>query len=287
MIRLFDDSGDAELPVLSRLTFETPCSKQQIPFETDHEVPARGGLYVAQTPEHCTAIIVPPVLNQGRGFADLAFTPHVERRMRSPNSAFRLIEIAGLWSRARLPGNLIAELRRQKVMDALVRELFRILCGENWTKAEEESISAGLDGEVLEVLSGMVSTNPTESGAGAVLIRDAKIMALQDCNSRVEHLSTVAMEYRLLPESVIRATTHRSASTGVIGPKWLVELSLRLASDPASAEFWAGRELRTGLNFLVDSPSLARAARLAVMTTDLYIPPGSSPGVLYPGWRWA
>lgn len=287
VIRLFDDSGDAERPTLSRLAFETPCSKQQIPFETVDEVPARDGLYVAHTPEHCTAIIVPPMLHQGSGLADLAFTPHVERRIRSPNSAFRLVEIAGLWSRARLPGNLIAELRRQKIIDALVRELFRILCGENWTKAEEESISAGRGVEVLEVLSGMVSTNPTESGAGAVLLRDAKIMAHQDLNSRVDRLTTVAMEYRILPESVRRATALQSASTGVVGSKWLVELALRLASDPASAEFWAGPELRTGLNYLVDSPSLARAARLAVMATDPYVPPGSPPGVLYSGWRWA
>ena len=112
-------------------------------------------------------------------------------------------------------------------------------------------------------------------------------MALQDCSHRVDHLSSVAMEYRLLPESLRRTTTIHPGSAGVVTARWLVELALRLASDPAGARQWAGPELRSGLNHLMDSPSLPRAARLTVMATDLYVPPGSPSGDLYAGWRWA
>ena len=285
--QLYDDSGDPEGPVLSHVAFETPFIEQQIPFATDIKVPDRGGMYVAQTSKHCTAIIVPPVLHHGYGFADLAFTLNIERWMRSSDSAVRVIKISGLWSRARLPGNVIAALRRQKVMDVLVCELFRLLCGENWTRAEEEATSGGRDTRNLEALASAISKNPTESGAGAALLRDAKTMALQGCSHRVDHLSSVAMEYRLLPESFRRTTTIQPGSAGVVTTKWLVEFALRLASDPAGAEFWAGPKLRTGLNFLMDSPSLSRAARLAVMATDLHVPPGSPSGALYAGWRWA
>ena len=285
--RLYNDSGDPEQPVLSHVAFETPCIEQRIPFETDIKVPDRGGMYVAQTPRHCVAIIVPPVLHQGYGFADLGLTPNIERWIRSPDSAVKVVEIAGLWSRARLPGNVIAAFRRQRVMEALACELFRLLCGESWARAEEEATSGRRDAGVLEALASAVSRNPTESGAGAVLLREAKTMALQDCSHRVDHLSSVAMEYRLLPESLRRTTTIHPGSAGVVTARWLVELALRLASDPAGAGQWAGPELRSGLNHLMDSPSLPRAARLAVMATDLYVPPGSPSGDLYAGWRWA
>ncbi len=285
--RLYDDSGDPGQPVLSHVAFETPCIEQQIPFETDIQVPDRGGMYVARTPRHCVAIIVPPVLHHGYGFADLALTPNIERWTRSPDSALRVVEISGLWSRARLPGNVIAAFRRQKVMDALACELFRLLCGENWARAEEEAASGGRDARVLETLASAVSKNPTESGAGAVLLRDAKTMSLQDCSHRVDHLCSVAMEYRLVPESFRRTMTIQPGSAGVVTAGWLVELALRLASDPGGTGQWAGPQLRSGLNHLMDSPPLPRAARLAVIATDLYVPPGSPSGDLYAGWRWA
>ena len=287
VVRLYDDSGDREVAVLSHVAFETPCVEQQIPFETEINVPDLGGMFVARSSKHCTAIVVPPVLQHGYGFADLAFTPNMERWLRSPDTTVRLVKISGLWSRARLPGNIIAALRRNKVMDVLVCELFRLLCGENWTRAEEEVRSGGRDARVLEALANSISRNPTESGAGAALLRDAKSMALQGCSHRVDHLSSVAMEYRLLPESLRRTTTIEPGSAGVVTARWLVEFALRLASDPAGAERWAGPELRTGLDYLMNSPSLPRAARFTVMAMDLYVPLGSASGDLYTGWKWA
>ena len=285
--RLYDDSGESDHPVLSRVAFETPCNEQRLPFETDIQAPDRGGMYVAQTPKHGAAIIVPPVLRQSHGFADLALSPHIEPSIRSPDSAVRVIEFASLWTRARLPGNVLAAFRRQKVLATLVFELFRLLGGDNWARAEEEATSRGTDPGELKALSSGISRDPTESGAGAVLLREAQTLAHQGCGHRVDRLSSVALEYRLLPESIRRTTTIDPGAAGVVTPKWLAELALRLASDPASAQLWAGPELRTGLNHLMDSPSLPRAARLAVIATDLYMPPGSPSGALYSGWRWA
>ena len=285
--RLFDDSGHPEQPVLSCVAFETPCIEQQIQFETDIQVPDRGGMYVARTPKNCAAIIVPPVLHQGFGFAELGLTPNIERWARAPDSAVRVVEISGLWSQARLPGNLVAAFRRQKVMDALVSELFRLLCGENWARAEEEAVSGGRDPRFLETLSSAISRNPVEADAGVALLRNAETMAHQVCSRRVDYLCSVAIRYGLLPESIRRITTIQPWSAGVVTPNWLAELALRLASDPAGAEQWAGAELRTGISRLMESPSLPRAARLAVIATELYASPGSPTGNLYAGWRWA
>ena len=285
--RLFDDSGESDRPLLSRVAFETPCTEERMPYEIAIQASDRGGMYVAQTSKHGAAIIVPPVPRRSYALADLALSPHIEPLVRSPDSALRVVGFAGLWSRARLPGNVLAAFRRQKVLAALVFELFRLLGGSNWARAEEEATSGGRNSGGLQALSSAISSDPTESRAGDVLLREAHTVAHESCGHRVDRLASVALEYRLLPESIRRTTTINASAAGVITPKWLAELALRLASDPAGAESWAGQELRSGLGHLMDSPSLARAARLAVIAADLYMPPGSPSGTLYSGWRWA
>ena len=287
MVRLYDDIGHTEQPSITRAAFETPCNEQNVPFESEIHVPDRGGMYIARTANHAAAIIAPPVLLHGFGLAALGLNPEIERQARSPDSAMRIIEIAGLWSRARLPGNLLAALRRHRVMDALACELVRLACGDNWARAEEEADSKESDARALEVLSRAISRNPAEAGAGAALLRDAETMAYYDCSRRVEHLASLAITHRLLPESLQRMATGQPGSTGLGTPMWLAELALRLASDPASADGWAGSDLRSGLNRLMESPSFLRAARFAVLATQPFLSSGVQSGDLYAGWRWA
>lgn len=284
--RLFDDSGQTEKPTISRAAFESPCNEQEVPVEAEIHVPDHGGMYIARTQTDTAAVIVPPVLPRGSGFAALGLNPEIERLGRSTDSAMRIIEIAGIWSRARLPGNLLAAFRRQKVMNALAAELFRLICGDNWTRAEEETDLTGTDARALEALSQAISRNPAEAGAGDTLLRDANTMAFYDCSRRVEHFATLAVTHRLLPESIQRMATSQPESIGLGTPIWLAELALRLASNPASAEGWAGSDLRSGLNRLMESPSFFRAARFAVLATQPLLSSGVQSGDLYAVWRW-
>ena len=68
---------------------------------------------------------------------------------------------------------------------------------------------------------------------------------------------------------------------------WLSELALRLASNPAVVEDWAGEELRTGTTRLLAVPTLARAARFLVIATDRHLQSRAAPGELYASWGWA
>ena len=288
MARLYDDSGHTENPTIDRAAFETPCSEERVPFEAEIQVPNHGGMYVARTRTHTAAIIVPPLLPQGFGLAALGLNPGIERWVRSTDSALRIVEIAGLWSQARLPGNLLAVFRRQQVMNALAAELFRLVSGDNWARAEEETDLTGRDVRALQALSQAISRNPAEAGAGPALLRNAETMAHRDCSGRVEHLASLAVTHRLLPESIQRMATGQpeSGPAGFGTPMWLAELALRLASDPGSAEGWAGSALRSGLNRLMESPSFFRAARFAVLATQPYFSSGVQSGGLYGGWRW-
>ncbi len=288
LARLYDDSGHTESPAISRAPFETPCRENRVPFDAEIRVPDQGGMYIARTPSFTTAVIVPPVLSQGLGLAALGLSPEMERWVRSTDSAARMVEIAGLWSHARLPGKLLAAVRQRQVMHALAFELSRLVGGGNWARAEQESDRMGRDARGLEALSQAISRNPAEADAGAALLRDAETMAHSDCSRRVEHFASLAVTHRLLPEGTQRmATSHLSSGPAGVGtPMWLAELALRLASDPGNVEAWAGSELRSGLNRLMESPSFFRAARFAVLATQPFLSSGVQSGDLYAGWRW-
>ena len=284
--RLYNDSGHTENPTISVTAFETPCIEQEISFATEFQVPEHGGMYIARTQSHTASIIAPPVPPPGIGFAALAFNPEVERQGRSTISAMRIIGISAVWSRARLPGNPLSALRRQKIMDALDFELFRLVCGENWSRAEEEVNTSGKDARPLETLACAITRNPAETGLGTALLRDVELIASYDCGRRVDYLASLATAHRLLPVRIQRMATGQAGPTDLGSPLWLTELALRLASDPASAEIWAGSDLRSGLNHLMEFPSLAKAARFAVLATQPFFSSGRRSGDLNAGWRW-
>ncbi len=283
--RLYDDSGHTGRPTISHVAFEAPSSEQELPFDEEIHVADDGGMYIARTQAHTVAIIAPPVLHHGFGLAALGLKPEIERLRRSTDSVIRVTEIAALWSRARLPGGLMAVVRRQQVMMALTRELSRLVGGDNWARAEEEADISGRGTWTLEALSQAISKNPTEAGVGPALLREAEAMAHYDCSSRVSLFASLAAKYRLLPESAQRMAIIQSGSPGPGTPMWFAELALRFASDPVGAEEWAGADLRPGLNRLMESSSLFRAARLAVLATQPFVSSGVQSGDLYAGWR--
>ena len=282
ILRLLDDSGDPEQPVVSRMAFETPCVDESLAPASEYQVPDSGAMYVARsgsnrrdTPagKFNAAIIVLP--SSVREFTDLEYVPHIEKRQRSLRSVIHAVKIAGLWSRARLPGDIFSMKRQRDVVGALVREVFCLLCGEKWAKAEEKIIS---ETGTLEDLSRAVSKHQFEADIGAILLRDAETLSLDTCKSRIHLLASFTRKYHLLKGN--------AASTGIDPPKWFAEFSLRLASDPAGVETWADQYLPFGLERLLETPTLARAARFLVIATDHYLQSKTTFGELYTSWRW-
>ena len=106
-------------------------------------------------------------------------------------------------------------------------------------------------------------------------------------------MASLATSFHLLPppprpaiprdDNVIR----QGGPPGERDPIWLSELALRLASNPAVVEEWAGEELRAGTTRLLEVPTLARAARFLVIATDRHLQPRAAPGELYASWGWA
>jgi hypothetical protein len=76
------------------------------------------------------------------------------------------------------------------------------------------------------------------------------------------------------------------------GLKWLCEFALRIASNPADAESWAGSKLHHGVAELLNAPTIARAARYLVLAIDIKMRSQTEAGQtragqLYAGWSWS
>ena len=279
ILRLLDDSGDSEQPVVCRMAFETPCVDEPLTPAPEYQVPDSGAMYVARTGKFSAAIIVPPPVV--RNLADLRCVPNIEKQQRSLTSAIRAVEIAGLWGRARLPGDILSMTRQRDVVGALVRDVFRLVCGDNWERAEAR-VASNNDSSAIESLSRVVSKHQEEAPVGNILLRDVETLSHDTCKSRIQLLASLTTKYLLLRAGGAGSVPPADISS----PKWFAEFSLRLASDPTGVETWAGQHLHFGLKRLLETPTLARAARFLVIATDHHLRPQTASGELYTSWRW-
>jgi hypothetical protein len=271
VVRLLDDSGDDAQPTVTRLSFETPTVEEPVSLASEYDVSAPGGMYVARLRQLTAGIIVPPVV---RGLGDLGCAPRIDEEPRSLESMVRILGIADLWGFARLPGDFFSATRRRDVLLALGSHATRLICGDNWARAELAA-RRGTDG--MARLKEAVSRRRDEVAIGVVLERDCADLATKTCRERVERLALLITRFHVLPSS---------SPTNEADARLHSELAVRLASNPAGVQAWAGDRLRTGLTRLMESPTLMRAARFLVLSTDRHLQSQARFDELYAGWEW-
>jgi hypothetical protein len=201
----------------------------------------------------------------------------------------RAVAVARLWGRARLPGDLFSAYYQRIVLLSVARHIFRLLGGDRWAETE---ISIHPEDDDLTGLKRAISSKREEMGLGAALALECKGLTARTCEERVGYLASVAARY-LVSSSVPRRVSptepqviQQIITDAVRDFEWLTEFALRLASDPAGVEDWAGADLSNGILRLLEVPSLARAARFLVIATDYNVLPRPAFGELYASWRW-
>ena len=291
LVRLIDDRGDPEPAPMIRWAFETPCVEESLTIDSAAQAQESGGLFVAGTGESSAAIIVPPAPNRMR-LEDLRLIPSIERYERSLDSVGMLVNFLGLWGSARLPGDLLSAMRQRAVLRELLSELFRLICGDRWARAESQSVAKGtLD--ALRTLTDLVSPRRVDIGLGRSLYGNIEEFVTASSDGRVRLLSSLMDEYRLArfsarPEGASRLSIDARQSNGTDDSQWMAEFLLRMSTDPGNVAAWAGEGLRMGLAHLFEAPASAKAARYLVLATDCYFQADSRLGGLgpYDGWRW-
>ena len=268
VLRLHNDTGLDPAPTITRLTFENPIVEEQVNIGPEYLVPASGGMYVARLLSTTAAIILPPINPK---LSALSCNPQVAFPNRSLDATVRLLAMARLWSRARLRGAMIAVLRQREVLLALSSCITRLLCGDRWGLSENV---ARLKDDRIGTLKAVLSRG--RDPMGALLSRDFAGLSAATCDERADHVAEILVNFHLLP-----------SGTPEPEARWLSELALRVASDPAGVPDWAGDRLREGLNRLRELPALARAARFLVLAIDDQFRVRSHPAQLYAGWHWS
>jgi hypothetical protein len=281
-VRLIDDSGDGHAPTVSRYSYETPIAQERLENRQSHAVPASGGLYVAHRPDATASVIVPPAV---RTLADLRCVPVIQNSHRSTESVLRLADGFRLWAHARLPGDLISTMRQKTVLHAIVSEIFRLIGGDAWTRAESSVVGTT---RALSDLTRYVSQRREDAAFLSALEADWDGFTKADSKDRVRRLTALAQRWRLVPGAPSRLSGGTTAVGGAAGgddAASVIECALRLASDPASLDL-QDANLRMTISRLLDAPSLARAARLLVIVVDRAQASRTAPGEAYAGWSW-
>ena len=281
MLTLVDDSGSGEAAEVSTYGFEapeTPVSVESSLVSRGLRAPKSGGMYVARVGECCLSVVVPPEV---RTITDLRVDVQFQDRPRSPSAISEAISILELWCGARLPGHAFALIRRQNVVNALLCHIFNLICGERWSQAELE-VRNDATTESLRLLARAVSDKRHEQEFVAVLERECSDLAAARTSERVARVWTLAAKYLLIPDR------HTVAPQNIeLSGRWLIGFALRLASCPESLRSWSGGKSRAGLQWLLEVPVLARAARFLVLAIDACSQPQPlSVGSLYNGWEW-
>ena len=283
---LLDDSGDATPPQVVRMAFELPMVEEPLDLAQVYDVPTAGGLYVARRGASSAAVIVPPTV---RSFADLRCVPHIDARERSIDAVLRVVSLACTWGSARLAGDLFSATRQRDVLRALAAHIFRLIGGDTWASAE---LSSGSGPHGLTDLKRAISKRREQVGIGPVFVIDCAALSAATYEERVRRVASFARRLRLQPPPLRPAIPRHGAIIRRGRPAreretmWLSELALRLASNPAVVEEWAGERLRAGTARLLEVSTLARAARFLVIATDRHLQSRAAPGEVYASWGW-
>lgn len=279
VVRLIDDTGNPNAPVVSRWGFETPTQEERLGTEARFSAPQSGGMFVARSDSAEAAVLLPPLI---RSLTDLRCSPEVPVETRSVDSVARLLRHSALWGRARETG-FISRTRRRDVMRALALQLSRQLGGEAWASAEVQADAR--EGREAALLAALARKRD-EAALGSALATQLSTLIPMSAARRVEVFTSLASWHLSLPPTPTGPFATRSSVVPLDWHSWLSELALRTASDPASVEQWAGPILRAGLTHLLDTPALIRTARFLVLCSSHQSGQPTTSGSLYPGWAW-
>jgi hypothetical protein len=270
-LSLLNDSGSASPANVVMLDFAKPDSPVQMEvtnFTSGYSVPASGGLYWAYTGKYECAVIVSPV-TQKPTLRELSVQTQVRHGPRSVETVESILVLIKLWSRARDTG-LFSAARRRSVLLALLQEVFATIGGERAERMPQPEMRSGASHTSKRASMGKRHKNTL----AAQLLRDCPVFAAMETKDRVVRFSSIAkdiLRLRDAPLVVVGRSVRGKLLRKVKGPEdsdWLCEFALRLASSPDTLNTWAGRDLRSGLQKLIEMPDLAQAARLIVLAID-------------------
>ena len=278
VLRLYDDTGESNTAIV-RYEFERPDTPIEMEYKVltsvGFRVPEAGGLFVATSELINSAIVVAPVLKQ---LAALRIQPQLSARAHCPEEIAQLLSLRNVWANARTTGDPLSASRQETVLESLMTEILRSICGAKWTQVEKE---VRLYPDQVTRLKSFIWDKPPGTSLGAVIFAKKVEFQSKPTVERVKEFARLVKNYLDLP---VFATIGDTAS---FPDDWIAEFALRLVTSPRDVVSWSQDYFSTGMEFIFKWPQLARSARTLALcigspgSTDYAL--GSTPSE----WEWS
>lgn len=246
-LNLIDDTGKEFTPSILYAKFEEPDNFIKLEYSSQFKFRKSEGIYIAKTSEASSSIIV---ARKELKLDELNFDPVLKERQRNLSSANIIVSIYRTWDSARLTSNPIEEHKQSIVLDKLSSQLFEIICGTKWAalEASEKSFFAeSSEWDGLIKLSNGIEDGYIQNQLGSELFGDIEFLSNANLNQLSQHVLTLLGQLGI---------TQKKDNL-----EWIVEFALRLVEDITETTVWAEDSLSSGLNELMNNPTIARIAR--------------------------
>jgi hypothetical protein len=223
-----------------------------------------GGLFAASTEKYRASIIVPPVIHSLKWLAAEIVIPHAAR---SEAALGGLINALELWAGARAVGSPFAAQRKAAAISALMDEIVRILCGDEWSKFEREYSRTSIE---ITDLKNFISPGKYTPLAREIVLKQQQLKTSPP-NEVVEIL------YRLTRSFLDLPVFSTARDHGMSRQQWVTGFAYRMLSNPDSIRSWATQDFVPSTGYLLKNPVLCRVARFAVLLSKATDVNGAKP----------
>lgn len=281
-LRVSDDSGSEQEPMLTKYDFDD-ADIGRLQELTDYlKIDGKRtspGLYVAQCGDYYSSVIIPPAV---RTFQDLNVECSVSKRSRSVGEVKVLLEKAHHWGSGRVTGSILSFYMKRQVLDRFFGEILALIAGQKWSEGEH-SLEQAPSVSPLACMTPFIKKQ-REVELSEHIHRNSDSLSMRSPRERVQFMASAVNSF--LQDTMPKPAIPGHAIDSEEAFTWLCELSLRIASANWNVYTWAGTMLVGGINYLLEAPSLARAARFIVLCLGHIEEPEEVRSFVYQGWTW-
>lgn len=264
MVKLHESADLGIDPVVRFFPFCSADTALEVALADDRlYAESSGGLFTANLDGIEVGAVLPPEV---KDLKDLKPRVGLQARSRTVTDIEALIRTAASWTTARAPGDLVALMARDDVVNAHKGQIGELIGGKIWASLERR-LATGGDvplGEWSDALAKPGDWHTFRRGVSDLaeqLLEDPPIDALARLLGPGK--SAPADSTRVVVSSSGRRPGGGGLARGFqVGGERLAEFLLRLASDPGTLNEWDGAELARFVDETLKHPLVYRAARM-------------------------
>jgi hypothetical protein len=249
-LALLDDQAKTSL---AHYSFRSPAESSPMSVDptTGFRVSEGGGLFAAITEKYRTSIIVPPAIHSLKWLSVVVDIPHATQ---SEADLDRHIAALELWATARAVGSPFPR-RKAAAVTALLDEIVRVLCGNEWSRFEHEYSRGAIAITDLKNFISPAKHNPI-----------AREIVLQQQHLKASPPNEIADAlYRLTCSFLDLPAFSGGPNHGANRQQWVTEFAYRLFSAPTSLRGWADQDFMAAIGYLLKNQMLCRIGRFAAL----------------------